>query len=273
MYFSYIMKGRRDQFIMKKNLHNTFKNTIHSSIFSATAMIEGRGERDQQECLMEGKKGGKNLARLAVRRSTCRSLFMVRWLNHRYSCFLFLLSIQDSWRALNRDMQPSFPQTWLLVSALSILGFTTFRDSINQIWRVVTRVERHLAGRLSQCPLSPREKHPTINPSMIPPANQPTNQPTNQATNQPTNQLPQLTHCWFGMATDVSRSAMAPRSWSVRPWFFCRAFILPQEEKKHYAEIASLLPPVLTFAPLFSAVCVPLLPLLLSRAHGEPHAH
>lgn len=58
------------------------------------------------------------------------------------------------------------------------------------------------------------------------------------------------------MATDVSRSAMAPSSWSVRPWFFCRAFILPppqEEKKKHYAETASLFPPVLTFAPLFSA--------------------
>lgn len=36
----------------------------------------------------------------------------------------------------------------------------------------------------------------------------------------------QLTHCWLGMATDVSTSAMAPNIWSVRPWFFCRAFIL-----------------------------------------------
>lgn len=38
----------------------------------------------------------------------------------------------------------------------------------------------------------------------------------------------QLTHCWLGMATEVSTSAMAPNIWSVRPWFFCRAFILPQ---------------------------------------------
>lgn len=55
------------------------------------------------------------------------------------------------------------------------------------------------------------------------------------------------------MATEVSRSAMAPSSWSVRPWFFCRAFILPQEVEKHYAEIPSPLLLVLTFAPLSSA--------------------
>lgn len=41
----------------------------------------------------------------------------------------------------------------------------------------------------------------------------------------------QLTH-WLGMATDVSMSAMAPNIWSVRPWFFCRAFILPQNQAK-----------------------------------------
>lgn len=45
-------------------------------------------------------------------------------------------------------------------------------------------------------------------------------------------QLFQLTHCWLGMATEVSTSAMAPNIWSVRPWFFCRAFILPDTKQK-----------------------------------------
>lgn len=69
---------------------------------------------------MEGIKDGKNLAWFAVRRSTCMSLFMVRWLNRRYSCFLSLLSIQDSSQALNRDQEPF--RTSLPMSALTILG-------------------------------------------------------------------------------------------------------------------------------------------------------
>lgn len=51
---------------------------------------------------------------------------MVRWLNHRYSCFLFLLSIQDSSRALNGDKQPSLPRTWLLVVCRDHFRFYDF---------------------------------------------------------------------------------------------------------------------------------------------------
>lgn len=179
---------------------------------------------------MEGIKGGKNLARLAVRRSTCRSLFMVRWLNHRYSCFLFLLSIQDSSRALNGDKQPSLPRTWLLVVGRDHFRFYDFwRDYESNLAR--RDVSRETLGGDDSVPSEPpREKKKKKIPpccgcsSTIPPVKPPNPQPTRAGS--------QLTHCWLGMATEVRRSAMAPSSWSVRPWFFCRAFILPQETKK-----------------------------------------
>lgn len=55
----------------------------------------------------------------------------------------------------------------------------------------------------------------------------------------------QLTHCWLGMAIEVSTSAMAPNIWSVRPWFFCRAFILPQHQAKAFLQLFPFL--VVTF--------------------------
>lgn len=55
-----------------------------------------------------------------------------------------------------------------------------------------------------------------------------------QISSEPAGQQSQLTHCWLGMATEVSTSAMAPNIWSVRPWFFCRAFILLNTTQKLY---------------------------------------
>lgn len=55
-----------------------------------------------------------------------------------------------------------------------------------------------------------------------------------QISSAPAGQQSQLTHCWLGMATEVSTSAMAPNIWSVRPWFFCRAFILLNTTQKLY---------------------------------------
>lgn len=55
-----------------------------------------------------------------------------------------------------------------------------------------------------------------------------------QISSEPAGPQSQLTHCWLGMATEVSTSAMAPNIWSVRPWFFCRAFILLNTTQKLY---------------------------------------
>lgn len=159
---------------------------------------------------------------------------MVRWLNHRYSCFLFLLSIQDSSRALNRDKQPSLPQTWLLVSALSILGFTTFGDSMNQIWQVVTRAERRLAGRL--CALCAPEKNTQLN--------QPAQHPSRSTTH------PLLV--WYGHRSQ--QVGHGSQQLVGAPLVLLQSLHPSPRGKNHYAETASLLPPVLTFAPLFSAV-------------------
>jgi len=61
-----------------------------------------------------------------------------------------------------------------------------------------------------------------------------------------------LTHFWLGIARDVSISAIAPKIWSVRPWFFGRDFIFQQPVSMWLS--LSILPPSFKI-PVFLMVC------------------
>lgn len=82
-----------------------------------------------------------------------------------------------------------------------------------------------------------------------------------QISSEPAGQQSQLTHCWLGMATEVSTSAMAPNIWSVRPWFFCRAFILLNTNRKTPQPRS----PIPIFASFMFRVCLLLLFSALSQ--------
>lgn len=83
-----------------------------------------------------------------------------------------------------------------------------------------------------------------------------------------TNMTSQLTHCWLGIAMGGT-SAMAPNIWSVRPWFFCRAFILLSSKQKKKC----FYPSVITISVSLCISCSPSFLLLecpqLSLRHNN----
>lgn len=158
--------------------------------------VEIKGRRKENICLV------------AAKRRACVSLFTVTWFNQHY--FLFLSNIRESSPGPSGHTGRSFHLSPVPALTWPLIFLGSWFQTLREIKLTTRRTQpwRHFEIHGFWCNVSGKKKKKRHK------------RPTDREINR------QLTHCCVGNATDVSTSAMAPSIWSVRPWFFCRAFIL-----------------------------------------------
>lgn len=159
-------------------------------------------------------------------------LFMVRWFNHHYSASCSSETSKIPPKHWTETCNPSIPLS--LLSLLVRLDHFRFMPELEM-------TQNKLVTISARDWLAPQALKNTSICALILDLWLSYKQPVNTQTDL------QLTHCWLGMATEVSTSAMAPNIWSVRPWFFCRAFILSPNGKQ---TLSSNYSPLLAWPPL-----------------------